>query len=145
MAAPHSTPRAWLAGGPSDANAAREPRRRRARPARVRLGAGPAGSPPGADAARTSPARVRRGVRVRSCAWPAISPPQCWLVGYAMPYRKRPNSLDTYQSTYRNFILFIFLPILHGHVSIPYPVRIRIGYVSDTGYVANLTYLCNVA
>ena len=110
----------------------------------VRLGAGLAGSPPGADAARTSPARVRRGVRVRSCAWPAISPPQCWLVGYAMPYRKHPNSLDTYQSTYRSFVLFIFLPILHGYVSIPYPVRIRIGYVSDTGYVANLTYPCNV-
>jgi hypothetical protein len=58
---------------------------------------------------------------------------------------KGPNSLDTYQSTYPNFVLFIFLPILHGYVSAAYPVRIRIGYVSDTGYVANLTYPCNTA
>jgi hypothetical protein len=51
---------------------------------------------------------------------------------------KCPNGLDTYQSTYRNFVLFIFLPVLHRYVSTAYPVRIRIGYV------ANLTYPCNV-
>ena len=64
--------------------------------------------------------------------------------GWARLYRKRPNSLDMYQSTYRNLVLFIFLPILHGYVSAAYPLRIRIGYASDTGYVANLTYPCNV-
>ena len=110
-------------------------------------GAWPAGSSPGADAARTSPARVRRD------AWLVSSPPSVCGIGHsisqvsggwARPYRKCPNSLDTYQSTYRNLVLFIFLPILHGYVSAAYPLRIRIGYASDTGYVANLMYPCNV-
>lgn len=40
---------------------------------------------------------------------------------------------------------FIFSPILRGYVSMPYPTRIRIRYVSDTGYGGDLTYPCYVA
>ena len=41
---------------------------------------------------------------------------------------------DTYQITYPIFFLFIFFPILLRYVSVTYRWRIRIGYVSDTGY-----------
>ena len=119
MAAPHSTPSTWPAGGPPGADAARGPRQRRTRPAR--------------GAARRvvggQPARRRCSTDLASvgAAWRVAggSPPSACGIGHsisqvsggcARPYRKRPNSLDTYQSTYRNLVLFIFLPILHGYV-----------------------------
>ena len=68
---------------------------------------------------------------VRGWAYPQPRLDVCWI-GYV-------------SSTYRNFVLFIFLPILHGYVSTAYPMRIRIGYVSDTGYAPSLAYRGNVA
>ena len=59
-------------------------------------------------------------------------------------YRHSSNRVDTYQRKYRIFSAIIFFPILNGYVSVAYPKRIRIGYVSNTRYVAYLTYPCNV-
>ena len=50
---------------------------------------------------------------------------------------------DTYQPTYPIFAKIIIIRILGGYVSIAYPVRIRIRYVSDTRYATKLTYPCN--
>ena len=68
---------------------------------------------------------------VRGWAYPQPRLDVCWI-GYV-------------SSTYRNFVLFIFLPILHGYVSTAYPMRIHIGYISDTGYAPSLAYRGNVA
>jgi hypothetical protein len=42
-------------------------------------------------------------------------------------------------------LLFFFLWILHGDVSVlyPTPIRIYIGYVSDMGYGGDMMYPCN--
>ena len=61
---------------------------------------------------------------VRGRAYPQPRLDVCWI-GYV-------------SSTYRNFVFF--LPILHGYVSTAYLMRIRIGYVSDTGYATTLPY-----
>ena len=68
---------------------------------------------------------------VRGWAYPQPRLDVCWI-GYV-------------SSTYRNFVLFIFLPILHGYMSTAYPMRIHIGYVSNTGYAPSLAYRGNVA
>ena len=124
MAAPHSTP---------SADAARGRRQHRTRPVRGAARHVVAGQP--------TRRRCSTDLASVGAAWRVAggSPPSACGIGHsisqvsggwARPYRKRPNSLDTYQSTYRNLVLFIFLPILHGYVSAAYPLRIRIGYVS---------------
>jgi len=52
--------------------------------------------------------------------------------------------LDTYLLRIGILFYLFFLPILHGYVSTAYPMHIRIGYVSDTGYAPSLAYRGNV-
>ena len=59
-------------------------------------------------------------------------------------YHHSSNLVDTYQRKYQIFLHLFFFPILHRYVSVVYSKRIHIRYVSDTGYMANLTYPCNV-
>ena len=63
---------------------------------------------------------------VRGWAYPQPRLDVCWI-GYVF-------------STYRNFVLFIFLPILYGYVSTAYPMRIHIRY----GIRPSLAYRGNV-
>ena len=51
---------------------------------------------------------------------------------------------DTYWPTYSIFTKLTKIQILLRHVSITYPTRIRIGYVSDTGYGTSLAYPCYI-
>ena len=51
---------------------------------------------------------------------------------------------DTYRPTYSIFTKLTKIWILFRYVSITYPTRIRIGYVSDTGYDTSLAYPCYI-
>ena len=52
--------------------------------------------------------------------------------------------VSPYRLTYSIFTKLIKKQILCGHVSIAYRPRIRIGYVSNTGYGTSLAYPCYV-
>ena len=56
----------------------------------------------------------------------------------------RIEQADTYRPTYSIFTKLIKNRILFGYVSITYRTRIRIGYVSDTGYGTSLAYPCYI-
>ena len=56
----------------------------------------------------------------------------------------RIEQADTYRPTYSIFTKLIKNRILFGYVSITYRTRIRIRYVSDTGYGTSLAYPCYI-
>ena len=51
---------------------------------------------------------------------------------------------DTYRPTYSIFTKLTKNRILFRYVSITYPTRIRIGYLSDTGYGTSPAYPCYI-